>query len=107
MSQRNAVEFLRVVAARPDILDSMKTKSKATVIATAGDFGVPFEESEFDSLIWNLELNLATRRGEQFDLQFPLWHTMWGQYYLEYLVVDLMPSLTEADFDVVIGDGSS
>ena len=31
--------------------------------------------------------------GEPFDAQFPLWQTMWGQYYLEYLVLDLLPAL--------------
>ena len=29
---------------------------------------------------------------------------MWGKYYLEYLVVDMMPSLDEKDFrDVMAG----
>ena len=28
---------------------------------------------------------------------FGLWQTMWGQYYLEYIVNDLMTSLEEAN----------
>ena len=27
---------------------------------------------------------------------------MWGKFYLEYLVIDLIPSFEEADFDAVI-----
>ncbi len=95
MSNSNVIEFLRTVAARADVLDSLKVRSKDEVIAAAADFGFPFSESEFDSLIWDLEIQLAAKRGEQFDPQFPLWQTMWGKYYLEYLVIDLVPSFEE------------
>ena len=40
-------------------------------------------------------MRLAQRRGEPFDAHFPLWQTMWGRYYLEYLVTDLLASLEE------------
>jgi len=103
MSNSNLIEFLRTVAARADVLQTLNVKSKDEVIAAAADFGLPFTEAEFDSLIWDLELQLAAKRGEKFDQQFPLWHTMWGKYYFEYLVTDLMPSLEEAG---VIPSGS-
>jgi hypothetical protein len=102
MSERNVIDFLRTVAARADILDTLKVKSKDEVIAAAAEFGFPFSESEFNWLIWDLEIHLAGKRGEQFDSQFPLWQTMWGKYYLEFLVIDLMPSVEEADFDAVM-----
>jgi hypothetical protein len=101
MSRRNVFDFLRITAARPDVLDSLKVRSKDDVIAAATDFGQPFSEEEFDSLVWALEQRLAATRGEGFDISFPLWSTMWGKYYLEYLVLDLMPSLAEADFAAV------
>jgi hypothetical protein len=96
MSNANLLEFLRTLAARADLLASLKVKSKPEVIAIAGELGMPFTEPEFDDLIWALEIQLAERRGEPFDNRFPLWETMWGQYYLEYVVLDLMPSLEEA-----------
>jgi hypothetical protein len=77
-------------------------RPKEEVIASASAFGLPFSEAEFDSLIWSLEEYLATKRGEKFDPQFRLWQTMWGKYYLEYLVLDLIPSFEEADFDAVM-----
>lgn len=104
MSARNVVDFLRTVAVRPDLLDHLKVKSKDEVIAAAEQLGFPFTEPEFNSLIWDFEVNLAEKRGEKFDFHFPLWSTMWGKYYLEYLVADVMPSFTEADFDVVMAD---
>ena len=97
MSNSNVIDFLRTVATRPDVLDDLKVRSKDEVLTAATQFGLPFSESEFDALVWNLEAHLAERRGEPFDANFPLWQTMWGQYYLEYLVTDLLPSLTEAD----------
>lgn len=93
MSQQNLIEFLRTIAARADVLDSLKTKSKPEVISAAAGFGLPFTETDFDTLIWDLEVELAEKRGEPFDAQFPLWQTMWGKYYLEFLALDLLPSL--------------
>jgi hypothetical protein len=102
MSNRNVIDFLRTVAARADALDSLKVRSKREVIEAAAAFGYPFTEPEFDSLIWRLEAYLASKRREQFDASFPLWQTMWGKYYLEYLVLDMIPSFEEADFEAVL-----
>lgn len=95
MSADNLIAFLSTVAARADILDGLVTRSKEEVIEIAADFGLPFSEAEFDSVIWDLEVQLAARRGDPFDAQFGLWQMMWGQYYLEYIVSDLLPSLEE------------
>lgn len=102
MSARNLIDFLRTVAARADLLGSLKVRSKEEVVACAAGFGFPFTEAEFDALVWDLEQHLALRRGEAFDAHFPLWETMWGKYYLEYLALDLMPSLGETDFAAVL-----
>jgi hypothetical protein len=99
MSARNVVDFLRTVAIRADLLGHLEIRRKDEVIAAAEQFGFPFTEPEFDSLIWDLEVLLASKRAEKFDSHFPLWQTMWGKYYLEYLVTDLMPSFTEEEFD--------
>jgi hypothetical protein len=104
MSNRNVIEFLRTVAAQVDLLEHLKVKSKDEVITTAEQFGYPFTEPEFNSLIWDLEVYLAEKRGEKFDTRF--FSVMWGKYYLEYLVVDLMPSFTEADFVAVMKTGT-
>lgn len=102
MSSRNVIDFLRTVAIRADVLDSLNVKSKREIIEAATTFGFPFTEPEFDSLIWDLEAHLAHKRGEQFDASFPLWQTMWGKYYLEYLVIDMIPSFEQADFEAVL-----
>jgi hypothetical protein len=99
MSGRSVLDFLRFVAARPDVLETLRAWSKDRVIAAAADFGFPFTEPEFDSSIWDLELRLAAKRGEAFDARFRLWHLMWGKYYLEYLALDLIPGLQEAGVD--------
>ncbi|MFC0544851.1 Nif11-like leader peptide family natural product precursor [Kutzneria chonburiensis] len=91
----NVIEFLRTVAGRPGVLDSLKARSKHEVLAAAAGFGLPFSENDFNTLVWDLEMRLAQERGEQFDSTFPLWHVMWGKTYLEYVVVDLIPSLEE------------
>jgi|GEM_PF-1572830 hypothetical protein len=101
MSAENLIEFLRVVAARRDLLATLESHDKDQVMAAAADFGLPFTEAEFDRVIWDLEIRLAERRGETFDARFPLWETMWGQTYLAYLVLDFIPCVTEADVAAV------
>jgi hypothetical protein len=102
MSAENLVEFLRTLATRADLIESLKVQSKDEVIAAAAAFGLPFTEAEFDSIVWDLEVQLAKRRGEPFDGHFPLWETMWGCYYLEYLVLDMVPSLRDSDVEAVL-----
>jgi hypothetical protein len=103
MSARNVIQFLRVVATRPDVLQDLRTKTKDTVLrAAAEDFRLPFSGQDFDSVVWALEVYLAKKRADDFDARFGLWQTMWGQYYLEYLVADLMASFQEADIEAVI-----
>ena len=89
------VDFLRLVGARTDLLDALKVQSKDDVLAAAAGLGFTFTETEFDSYVWDAEVRLAQRRGEPFDAHFPLWQTMWGSHYLEYLVTDLVSSLEE------------
>jgi hypothetical protein len=102
MSARNVIAFLRGPAARSDLLDSLKLMSKDEVLAVAADLGFPFTDADFDPLIWGLEVRLAARRGEACDARFPLWQTMWGQYYFEYLVLDLLPSLRDDEIDAAL-----
>ncbi|HEX5845424.1 MAG: Nif11 family protein [Allosphingosinicella sp.] len=104
MSGENLFAFLRTVAARVDLLDSLKVQSKDEVIAAAADLGLPFTAAEFDDLVWALEARLAERRGEAFDAQFPLWQTLWGQFYLEYVVRDVMTSFDDSDFAAVLAE---
>ena len=99
MSDQNVIEFLRLLGKQPDLLDDLKVKSKDEVIAAAATHGLPFAEADFDPLIWGLEVRLADKLGEAFDAQFPLWQTMWGQYYLEYLALDLIPALDAIGLD--------
>jgi hypothetical protein len=97
VSDENLLGFLRHVAARADLLDTLKTRSMDEVTAIAEDLGYPFTKPEFDTLVWDLEQGLATTRGENFDPHFSLWQTMWGKYYLEYLVHDLIASVDETE----------
>jgi hypothetical protein len=91
----SVIDFLRLVAGRADLLDTLKLRSKDDVLAAVADLGFSFTEAEFDTYVWDAEVRLAQRRGEPFDAHFPLWQTMWGSYYLEYLVTDLVSSLEE------------
>lgn len=97
MSAQNVIAFMRGPAARKDLLDSLKLMSKDEVMAVAAELGYPFTDADFDPLIWGLELRMAERGHEAFDQRFSLWQTMWGQYYFEYLVLDLLPALTDEE----------
>lgn len=102
MSERNLAAFLRMLGTRPDLLDSIKALSKDEVVQVAANEGLVFTGAEYDGLVWDLEVFVAAKREEPFDGDFPLWQTMWGQHYLEFVVNDLMASLTDSDIDSVI-----
>jgi hypothetical protein len=95
MSEQNVIDFLTLLAGRPELLEELRTKSKPEVLAAAADLGLPFTEADFDPLVWGLEIKLAEHRGDAFDNTFPLWATMWGRHYLDYLVEDVVPSLRQ------------
>ncbi|MCC7372485.1 MAG: hypothetical protein IT306_28995 [Chloroflexi bacterium] len=102
MSKRNVISFMRGPASEKDLLNSLKTMNKDEVMSVASELGYPFTDADFDPLIWGLEVKLAARRGEPFDQRFPLWQTMWGQYYFEYLVLDLLPALTKDEIEAAV-----
>jgi hypothetical protein len=89
------LDFLRLLSSRPDLVDTLKVQGKDDVLTAATGLGFAFTEDEFDAYVWDAEVRLAQRRGEPFDARFPLWQTMWGRYYLEYLVTDLVAGLEE------------
>jgi hypothetical protein len=95
MSGSNVIAFFRELGRRPDMLDELKASAKQDVILAAERLGFPFSEDEFNSTIWGLEERLANTREEKFDGSFTMWHMLWGSYYIEFLVNDLIPSLAE------------
>ncbi|MBV9450809.1 MAG: hypothetical protein JO345_33460 [Streptosporangiaceae bacterium] len=99
MSAANLLDFLGVLANRRDILEELNTKAKDEVIEAAAKLGYEFSAAEYDGLIWPLEIELAKKRGEEFNEHFPLWHLMWGRYYLEFVAEDLLGSFTPAELD--------
>lgn len=102
MSEQNVITFLTTVATRPDVLESLRFKSKDEVLAAAADFNLPFTNQDFDDLVWYLESHLAERLGEAFDNHFSLWESMWGQTYLEFLVRDMMTCFSKQDFQAAL-----
>jgi hypothetical protein len=94
MSRRNVLGFLRHLGGDPELLAQLKTRSKDEVIVAATERGYPFAPEDFDTVVWDCEARLADRRGEPFDGHFSLWSTLWGRYYLEMLVEDLVPALS-------------
>lgn len=94
------IDFLRSLAGDAELLDSLKTRSKDEVLKVAAERGFTFTEGEFDSSVWDAEVRLAKWRDEPFDAQFPLWRTMWGRPYLEYLVTDLISSIDETAISI-------
>jgi hypothetical protein len=103
MSRKAVVEFLAMLADAPTLLAQLNTASKDEVVALARESGYEFYDADYDDVVWNLEARLAERRGERFDNTFSLWELMWGRYYLEFVVRDVIPSFTPAELAAALG----
>mgnify|MGYP001817044035 FL=1 len=102
MAMREAFRFMRELAEQPDVLATLRDKPKSDVMCYAQSNNYDFKEAEFDDCMWGIEIYLANKIGENFDFNFSLWETMWGKYYLEFLVVNSIGAVTDADIDAYI-----
>jgi hypothetical protein len=97
MAASDLLDFLGVLRSQRELLSNLNTRTKDEVCETASTMGYFFTTADFDQTIWPLEIELAKKRGEVFGPNFSLWHLMWGRYYLEFVVDDVLPSFTDAD----------
>lgn len=99
MARKEVVNFLQNLVSQPELQATLKTFSKPEVLAYAEEAGYKFTEQEFDDTVWGIEIFLANKLGENFDLTFSLWQTMWGKYYLEYIASNVIDSLSQQEID--------
>lgn len=99
MAKVEVVNFLQSLVTQPELQNKLKTLSKPEVLDYAAKFGYKFTELEFDDTVWGIEMFLARKLGENFDLMFSLWDTMWGKYYLEYLAANAIDSLSPQEIN--------
>lgn len=99
MAKTDVVNFLQNLIRQPELQNKLKTLPKPEVLAYAERAGYQFTEQEFDDTVWGIEILLADKLGENFDLTFSLWETMWGKYYLEYLVGNAIDCLSEREIE--------
>ncbi|MEO0967706.1 MAG: Nif11-like leader peptide family natural product precursor [Cyanobacteria bacterium J06639_18] len=102
MVKKNVTKFLRYVADNPYLQQELVVKSKNEVLNNAKNLGFDFTENEFDDVVWGLEELLAQKRGENFDHTFSLWTTMWGKYYLQYMIDNVVNSVSDPDIEQVL-----
>lgn len=97
MNNQKVIDFLVSLKDDADVRAELRTKSKDEVLTYARAHSFDFTDEDFDDTIWGYEIQLAEYIGEKFDLSFSLWETMWGKYYLDYLIdnVATMYALTK------------
>lgn len=106
MAKREVFRFFQYLAQQPEQVVQLRTLPKTDVLAHAVQVGYLFSEAEFDEAIWGLEMHLAKKLGEPFDLSFSLWETMWGKYYLEFLVDNTVGAATDHDIHTFLNGDS-
>jgi hypothetical protein len=94
MRESTVFQFLRHVGAQPELRRQLRTLPKPRVLAEAQRMGFTFDESDFDEIVWGAESFLASKLGEPFSPQFSLWETMWGKYYLDFVLDNVVCSFT-------------
>ena len=107
MAKIKVFEFFQDLAERPELRLELRTKSKPEVLAYANQAGFSFTEQDFDDAIWGIEMFLADKIGETFDFSFSLWETMWGKYYLDYLIDNVVGCVTQQDIAAFLKQGAA
>jgi hypothetical protein len=102
MAKKAVINFLQQLIQQPELQNKLKTLPKPEVLLYAERAGYEFTEKEFDDTVWGLEILLADKLGENFDLNFSLWETMWGKYYLEYLVSNVIDCLSASEIETFL-----
>ncbi|PQO41056.1 hypothetical protein [Blastopirellula marina] len=106
MRQSVVINFLRHLGDQSELRRHLRTMSKSQVMAEAQRIGFVFSENEYDEVVWGAEMFLAEKLGEPFDFQLSLWKTMWGKYYLDFVLDDVIASLTpELEQEFLAGKG--
>jgi len=90
MNNIQVINFLESLTHQVEVRADLRSKSKQEVLSYAAEKGFDFSEQDFDDTIWGFEIELAGQLNEKFDLSFSLWETMWGRYYLDYLIDNLV-----------------
>jgi hypothetical protein len=103
MSKPEVIKFLKDLAADDNLKNTLKQQSKDQVLSYAQNI-YKFSEREFDDFVWGMENYLAAKRGEKFDLSFSLWSTMWGRFYLEFVIDNVLNSLTDQDLEKIAAE---
>jgi len=99
MSRKEVTKFLKALDCQPELLLKLRELPKQEVLSYANQSGYGFTQQEFDDTVWGLEIFLANKLGEKFDLTFSLWETMWGKYYLEFVVNNVIDCLSQEDIN--------
>jgi hypothetical protein len=97
MALSEVFRFMRDLGQQPDGVSSLREQNKESVLLYAKNQGYNFTEIEFDQSMWGIEIHLANKLEEPFDFNFSLWETMWGHYYLDFLVKNTVGAVTEQD----------
>jgi Nif11 domain len=99
MAKAEVINFLQQLAKESKLRHKLKILSKYEVLTNAQQLGYKFTEQEFDNTVWDLEISLAKKLGENFDLNFSLWEAMWGNYYLEFIATNVFDCFSAAEIE--------
>lgn len=102
MAKTEVFRFFRDLDRDPARVATLRTLPKAETLAFANENGYDFSEADFDDAIWGIEIYMAEKLGETFDFSFSLWETMWGKYYLEYIVDNVVGAVSDDDIEAFL-----
>ena len=102
MTRKAVFDFLKTVAKNDFLQEQLSKKSKDEVMNYAKKMNYHFTSQDFDDVVWESEIFLAKKRQENFDLTFSLWETMWGKYYFQYLIDNVVGSLSDQEMEQIV-----
>ena len=102
MAHAEVFRLFRDLDTQPNTVQDLRSQPNTALLDYAKGAGYTFSDHEFDEAIWGLEIFLAGKLDEPFDFNFSLWETMWGNYYLEFLVQHSVGAASEQDIEAFL-----
>ena len=97
INRTGVIDFFNSIKDNICITNYLRTKSDYEIVKFAEKLKYKFTVADLTDIVWEMEIFLSKKINEKFDETFSLWKTMWGKFYFDYIIENIIKALTEEE----------